>query len=406
MKTRRLMTALSAVGLLALAACSGPSDGTSASAGDGGGTSNTDPIVIGVLLPTSGPLAGTSTVYTSIVKALATSALPGTSTIDGRQVKVVLRDDQGTAAGTASALRQLLDSDKAEAIIGPLYTGEATAALPLIKQANILSIAMTGCPDCGDGTKFPTTFSIESDRPSQMSSTLDRMAKVGAKKVAMLQSDDPTGQAYGDAFAAAAKEKGVDLVKTVHFAPGALDLGTQAAQLKSSGADAVYLATAVPTDVANAAKALREAQYEPYMFGNAAAAVSVVADAAGPEWSPKWAASGYGKNTTRPNPAPQAAAYGKKVAEISGEAALAAPINLSAGILDGFNLIKRAVEGTHSTDGTKLAAWLVKNGYPDGIKANYTFTDSRHNGMRAEVQALVQPGTLEGGIPLRAGESG
>jgi ABC-type branched-subunit amino acid transport system substrate-binding protein len=198
MMIRRWMTALVAVGLVAgAAACSGPSDGTSAGASAGSGTSNTDPIVIGVLLPTSGPLAGTSTVYTSIVKALGTSALPGTSTIDGRKVKVVLRDDQGTAAGTASALRQLLDGDKAEAIIGPLYTGEATAALPLIKQANILSIAMTGCPDCGDGTKFPTTFSIESDRPSQMSSTLDRMAKVGAKKVAMLQSDDPTGQGEG-----------------------------------------------------------------------------------------------------------------------------------------------------------------------------------------------------------------
>jgi ABC-type branched-subunit amino acid transport system substrate-binding protein len=222
----------------------------------------------------------------------------------------------------------------------------------------------------------------------------------------MLQSDDPSGQAYGDAFVAAAKEKGVELVKTVHFAPGSLDLGTQAAQLKSSGADAVYLATAVPTDVANAAKALKEAQYQPYMFGNAAAAVSVVATAAGPEWSKKWAASGYGKNATRPSPAPQAAAFGKLVASISGEAALAAPINLSAGVLDGFNLIKRSVEGTHSTDGTKLAAWLVKNGYPKGIKADYTFTDTRHNGMRTEVQALVQPGTLVGGIPLRAGESG
>jgi branched-chain amino acid transport system substrate-binding protein len=344
-------------------------------------------------------------VYQTVVQALGTSKIPGTSEIDGRKVKIVLRDDLGTAAGTATALRQLIDSDHAEAIIGPLYTTEAQAALPLIKQANLLSISLSGCPDCGDGSKFPTTFSVESDRPSQMASTLEGIEKVGAETVAMLQSDDPTGQAYADAFSAAAKEKGVEIVKTVHFAPTALDLGTQAAQLKSTGADAVYLASAVPSSVANVAKALREAQYEPYVFGNAAAAVKIVADAAGPDWVTKWAASGYGKNATRPDPAPQATAFAKTVIGISGEVAAAEPINLPAGILDAFMLIKRAIEANHSTDGAKLATWLEENGYPKGIKAPYEFTDTAHNGMRAEFQALVQPGTLEDGIPLRFGES-
>jgi ABC-type branched-subunit amino acid transport system substrate-binding protein len=237
-----------------------------------------------------------------------------------------------------------------------------------------------------------------------MASTLDGMEQVGAKTVAMLQADDPTGQAYADAFSAAAKERGVDIVKTVHFAPTALDLGTQAAQLKATGADAVYLASAVPTQVATAAKAMREAQFQPYVFGNAAAAVKIVADAAGPEWVTKWAASGYGKNATRPEPVAQATAFAKVVEGISGEVAAAEPINLPAGILDGFNLIKRAIEAKHTTDGTVLAKWLVENGYPKGIKAPYEFTDAQHNGMKAEFQALVQPGTLEDGIPLRFGE--
>ena len=408
MRFRRIAAALAAVSMAAaLAACSGPSDGNSAKSDDGGGggTKNTSPITIGIILPTSGPLAGTSKVYQSVAEALATDKVPGTSEIDGRKVKIVLRDDLGTAAGTAAALRQLLDSDHAEAIIGPLYTGEAQAALPLIKQANLLSISLSGCPDCGDGTKFPTTFSVEADRPSQMSSTLDGIEAAGAKTVAMLQSDDPTGQAYADAFSAAAKERGVEIVKTVHLAPTSLDLGTQAAQLKSTGADAVYLASAVPANVANVAKALREAQYDPYVFGNAAAAVAIVADAAGPDWVKKWAASGYGKNATRPDPADQAVKFAKTVKGISGEVAAAEPINLPAGILDAFNMIKGAIEANHTTDGAKLATWLEKNGYPDGIKAPYEFTDTQHNGMLAKFQALVQPGTLEDGIPLRAGES-
>ena len=407
MPTRRWSAALVAAGLVTgtLAACSSPGDNNNSSS-DSSSTNSSAPFKIGVVIPISGPLATTSTVYQAVAKNLGTSKIPGTETIDGRKVQVIIRDDLGTGPGTSSAVRQLIDSDKVNAIIGPLYTTEAETALPLIKKANLLEIALSGCPSCGDGSQYPTTFSVESDRPSQMPPTVQRMKSLGITKVAVLEADDASGTAYSDSFNSEAKSAGIDIVKTVHFATASVDLGTQAAQLKSSGAQAVYLATAVPSDVANAAKAMKEAQYQPYVFGNAAAAVDIVSQAAGADWSKKWAASGYGKNATRPDPAPQATEFAKTMESIVGKAGLAAPIDLSGGVLDAFYLIKRSVEGTHSSAGDKDAAWLEQNGYPDGIKANYSFTDTQHNGMKADQQALVQPGTNVDGIPLRAGESG
>jgi branched-chain amino acid transport system substrate-binding protein len=386
-----------------LAACSSSGDNSKTSSSGG---SSKDPIKIGVEIPTSGPLASASTVYGLVAKALGTSKLPGTDTIDGRKVQIIIRDNQGTGPGSAAATRQLLDQDKVNAIIGPLYTTEALSALPLVKKAGVLEFALTGCPDCGDGTKYPTTFSVESDRPTQMPSTIARMQKAGVTKVAVLESDDPTGTAYNDAFKAAADKAGLTIATTVTFSAGALDLGSQAAQLKSSGADAVYLASAVPTDVANAAKAMKEIQYEPYVFGNAAAAVTVVVQAAGDAWIKKWAASGYGTRTTRPDAASQDVTFANQVNAISPQIGAVAPIDLSAGVLDSFNMIKNAIEGTHSTDGKTLAKWLQDNGYADGLKADYKFTATVHNGMAADQQSVVQPGTLQNGIPLRAGESG
>jgi branched-chain amino acid transport system substrate-binding protein len=387
----------------ALAACSSSSDSNKTSSGGG---ASKDPIKIGVEIPTSGPLASASTVYGAVAKALGTSKIPGTDTIDGRKVEIIVRDNQGTGPGAAAATRQLIDQDKVDAIIGPLYTTEALSALPLVKKAGVLEFTLTGCPDCGDGAKYPTTFSVEADRPTQMPSTIARMQKAGVKKVAVLESEDPTGTAYNDAFKAAAAKAGITIAKTVTFSAGALDLGSQAAQLKSSGADAVYLATAVPTDVANAAKAMKEIQYEPYVFGNAAAAVTVVVQAAGDEWIKKWAASGYGTRATRPDPASQDATFADQVEAISPAVAAVAPINLAAGVVDSFHMIKNAIEGTHSTDGKTLAKWLQDNGYSDGLKADYKFTSTVHNGMAADQQSVVQPGTLQKGIPLRAGESG
>ena len=397
------------VGLVAtttLAACSSSGDNNKTSSSGGGGASSKGPVKIGIELPTSGPLASAGTVYGLVAKALGTSKIPGTDTIDGRKVQIIVRDNQGTGPGSAAATRQLIDQDKVDAIIGPLYTDEALAALPLVKKAGIIEFALTGCPDCGDGTKYPTTFSVESDRPTQMPSTIARMQKAGVKKVAILESDDPTGTAYTDAFKSAAGKAGLTIATTVTFSGGALDLGSQAAKLKSSGADAVYLATAVPTDVANAAKAMKAIQYEPYVFGNAAAAVTVVVQAAGPEWIKKWAASGYGTRTTRPDAAPQDVKFAQQVNAINPQIGTVAPIDLSAGVLDSFNMIKLAIEGTHSTDGKTLAKWLEQNGYSDGLKADYKFTSTIHNGMAADQQSVVQPGTLQNGIPLRAGETG
>ncbi len=386
----------------ALASCSSSGNNKTNS----GGGSSAGPIKIGVELPMSGPLASAGTVYGLVAKALGTSQMPGTDTIDGRKVEIVLRDNQSTATGAAAATRQLLDQDKVDALIGPLYTDQALAALPLVKKAGVLEFALSGCPDCGDGAKYPTTFSVESDRPTQMPSTIARMQQAGATKVAILESNDPTGTAYTDAFKAAAAKAGITVATTVTFSYGALDLGSQAAQLKSSGADAVYLASAVPTDVANAAKAMKEIQYEPYVFGNAAAAVTVVVQAVGDQWIKKWASSGYGTRTTRPNPASQDVTFANLVNAINPQIGSVAPIDLSAGVLDSFNMIKNAIQGTHSTDGKTLAKWLEQNGYPDGLKADYKFTSTVHNGMAADQQSVVQPGTLQNGIPLRAGETG
>ncbi len=397
MKFGKRLSALAAAGLLAtgVVACSSPAD--SSSGKSGASAAPNTPIKVGFLLPTSGPLAAATTEYQTIAKNLTTK-IPNTNKIDGRPVQVILRDDAGTASGTASAMRQLLDEDKVDYIIGPLYTAEAQAALPLSNSAKVLQIVFTGCPDCGDASKYPYAFSIESDRPSQMPSTLAGIKSAGLNSVAVLEADDASGQPYADAFAAQAQKDGVSIVKTVHFAPNTLDLSTQAAQLQASGATAVYIACAVPADIANAVKAMKEISYEPYVFGNVALAQPVVVAAADPDWLKKWAASGYSKNTTSPGTAAKALAFRDMLKGVEGVQTLTTPVYLLSTAYDAFMMGKAAIEATHSTDAKTLTDWLVKNGYA-GAKATFKFTATQHNGMTADVQTLIRPGTQVDGIP-------
>lgn len=390
----QVLAVVTAVTLMGgVAACSSAADAPQAS--------TSGPIKIGVALPLSGPLAPSAAPYKVVFSNIGTG-LPDTGTIDGRKVEIVLRDSLGSAAGGAATVRQLLDQDNVDVVIGPLFTSAGEASMPLTTQAKKLQVLLTGCPTCGDATKYPNTFSVEADRPSQMPSTVKAMKAAGLSKVGVLVSNDAGGTSYADSFTAEANKEGENIVKNVSFAPNTLDMGAQISQLKASGADVVYIASAVPLDVSTALKAMKEANYQPAVYGNAALKTTDATRGIDPSAMKNWAASGSGTYTTMPDAPKQTVAFRDALNKIQGTTELPLALNEYASAMDAFGLVKASIEGTHTTDADKLTAWLVKNGY-NGVKAKFTFTDTKHNGLTADAQALVQPGTLSNGFLTRVG---
>jgi branched-chain amino acid transport system substrate-binding protein len=351
------------------------------------------------MLPLSGPLAGSSADYAPMVPLLTKEA--GNTTIDGRPVQIILKDDTGTAAGAASTARELIDQEKVNIILGPLYTAMAQAVLPLTNAAKMFEIAFTGCPDCGDGTKNPTAFSIEYDRPTQGPATITRLKALGKSKMAMIQSDDVTGQDYANAISAAASSGGVSITTTVKFTLAATDLSAQATQLKTSGADAVYVASAVPADILNIVKAMNEISYHPILLGNSALGQAAVATAAGATWAKTFEAAGYGTTDLLPNLSQKAIDFRNQFKQLTGQTTVKNNLNQTMVIQDAFDMVKAAVQGTHSTDGPTLSQWLVTNGF-NGIRADYTFTSTRHNGLTPATVGWEQPGTFDDGYSAGA----
>ncbi len=399
-------------GVLAMAlvaACSSSSksssSATTATTSGGGSTAstaapaNSSPIKIGVMLPLSGPLASTSADYAPMVPLLTKE--PGNSTIDGRPVQIILKDDGGTAASAASTARELIDQEKVDIILGPLYTALAQSVLPLTNSAKMFEVAFTGCPDCGDGTKYPNAFSIEYDRPTQGPATITRLKALGKNKMAMIQSDDVTGQDYATAVSSAATAGGATITTTVKFTPNATDLSAQATQLKSTGSDVVYVASAVPADIINIVKAMNEVSYHPALLGNSALGQAAVATAAGATWAKTFQAAGYGITDLLPDLSQKSIDFRNTFKQLTGQTTVKNNLNQTMVIQDAFDIVKAAVQGTHSTDGPTMSKWLVANGF-DGIRAKYTFTDTRHNGLTPETVGWAQPGTFNDGYSAAA----
>ena len=129
---RRLATALaySLVCTFALASCGG----------DQGGASDTGDIVIGEYGSLTGATAtfGISTKNGIDMAIAETNAAGG---VLGRQVRVIVEDDQGRPEEAVTVVTKLINSDRVVALLGEVASSNSMAAAPVAQQAGIPMIS-------------------------------------------------------------------------------------------------------------------------------------------------------------------------------------------------------------------------------------------------------------------------
>jgi len=404
MSTSRKVRGFAAVALagLLVAACGSSSKKTAGSAGATATTAGAPKsmIKIGVMLPTTGPFASGGD-YLKVINTIPKQ--PGRATIDGHPYEFIIKDDAGTATQASGIVRSFIDSDKINVMFGSNVTAVQAAILPLVTDAKLLEFTFSGCPDCGDGTKNPYTFSLEFDRPTQGPATVNRIKALKKSTVGILESQDPTSKDYSNALQSAATASGgaVTVNKIVPFQPATLDLSSQVSQMKAANPDVVYIASFAGADLANAVKAMDEIGWHPILMGNSALGGTVVTDAVPASqkaWIKTWAASGFGLHQLNGALSPEATTWRQNLKNIAGSDINGVQLNAVATGQDAFDIYKAAVEATHSLDGPTLAKWIETNGYPKGIRAAYTFTPTRHNGFTATDVGWAIPGTQNDGF--------
>lgn len=146
---RKLPIAFAAAAALALGACGGggdnfgdddgaTTDDDSATA-DGGGEE--DPIVIGAVLDITGVGANLGVPEQNTLQLLA-EQLNDEGGINGREVKLVIQDNQSTEDGAARATTELIENDDVDLIIGSSRTGPSLAMRPIVEAAEIPNISV------------------------------------------------------------------------------------------------------------------------------------------------------------------------------------------------------------------------------------------------------------------------
>lgn len=196
-------------------------------------------IKLGVSEPLSGPA---SSLGIPVVESIKTAAefINSNGGIDGRQIELVIRDDQSRADVAVQNFRRLAE-EGVYGVIGPNQGSNALAVAPVLLETEV---PMCGFQNTISITKLgnPYIFRCQtSDTDNTRAALKFASEKLGAKNVAVLY----TGDAYGtEAFAALeveAKEMNIPIVASEKINYGASDTTAEWTKILSAQPEAIIL---------------------------------------------------------------------------------------------------------------------------------------------------------------------
>ncbi|RKS06546.1 amino acid/amide ABC transporter substrate-binding protein (HAAT family) [Nocardiopsis sp. Huas11] len=236
-KTPPLAAACAAA--LALTSCGSP--------GEAAGGGEDDPVMVGIVYSSTGPLASYGEQYRQGFEAGLDHATNGTMEIDGRPIEVSYADDAGDPTKAVSATRDLIGSGH-DIIAGSTASGIATQIAPLAEQNDILFVSGSAATDALTGVNDHTFRSGRQTYQDILTASTFMEDPDGAEVVVFAQQN-----AFGQDNVAAVTEvleaEGAS-VDSVLAPPDTTDLTPFAEQLGQAEPDLVFVAWAGETAAA------------------------------------------------------------------------------------------------------------------------------------------------------------
>jgi branched-chain amino acid transport system substrate-binding protein len=201
------------------------------------------PIRVGFSIAQTGPLsaAGKSGLLALQIWRDDVNARGG---LLGRQVELVVYDDQGNPAMTPGIYTKLIDVDKVDLLIAPYATNPTASIMPLIKQRDLLLMGNFAL-DANAQIRHDKYFNNQpwSSARDTALPYLELCKKLNAKTIAILAADAEFAQNIANAVRAELKGHGVEAVYDQNYPPNTVDFSSMLRAIRSKKPDAVFIAS-------------------------------------------------------------------------------------------------------------------------------------------------------------------
>ncbi len=193
-------------------------------------------ITIGVNLSTTGPAASLG-----IPEKNALSFAP--KTIAGQKVRYVVYDDASDTTNAVQNVKRLVSENRVDLILGPTTTPTSLAVVDVAADAKtpMLAVASARAIASPVDAKRRWVFKVTANDDIYASAMVAHMVKKGVKKVAVIATDDPYGEANTKEYMKIAQKYGIKTLTIEKFKK--TDTSVTAQVLKAMGGkpDAVFI---------------------------------------------------------------------------------------------------------------------------------------------------------------------
>jgi branched-chain amino acid transport system substrate-binding protein len=289
----------------------------------------------------------------------------------GRQIELVIEDDQTTNPGAVMAFSKLAGNKNIAAFIGTVRSTQMNAISPdVLKLGKPVMIGGTDPALTHMGNPWLFRF-----RPSDIYSArviADYGVKtLGKKKWAIVHSTDAFGTGGMKYLVEALKAMGIEPVLIQGYSNNSQDFTPVALAVKRSGADIMGSYVTFETDLGIFAKQLRQLGVNIAWIGSASNISQTALRLAGPALNGTFAVADFNRDSS-----PAAKEFALKF-----EAAYKiSPDHLSAWSFDAVHVLALAINNAKSTDPAKIRqAILAIKGYK-GAEGTYNF-DKNGDGL-------------------------
>ncbi len=384
-RSRRIWTLVATAALTVTAAgCAEESgDGGADTGGDGDGDSG--PIRIGVVLDITGAGATLGIAERETIEMLA-QQVNDDGGIDGREVEVIIEDNQSTEDGAARVTTSLLNTEEVDILIGASRTGPSLAMRPLAEEAEIPMISLAANQAIVDGSTW--VFKTAQNDRVVLEAMVDDMAAKGYTQVAIARDASGFGEGVPEMLTEIGTDAGIEVIAEESFAPDATDFTAQMVNLRGAEADAVVI-WGIPPAAALAQNAYVQLDvgapvYQSHGIGN-----QVFLDEAGANADGVLAPLGRMLVADQlDDDDPQKEVVTQFIADYEEEYDKA-PSTFAGHAYDGFTIAVDAIEEV-GTDPKALRDEIESVSDWAGISGVFTMTPEDHSGLTKEALVMVE----------------
>lgn len=198
-----------------------------------------EPIKIGYLPALTGPSSSTGVGINRGVQ-LALEDINNAGGVNGRKLELIVRDTQSDPTKAVNAVSELTQRQKVSMIFGPVNSGEALAATPLIARDKVPMLHPCWVDDLIDVKKYPMSFR-QAPTNTQIGGGANHYVVdvMKLKKVAVISDTTGYGTASVNTYVPMLKAKGADVVYTNHIDAANPDLKPEMLRMQSAGAQVI-----------------------------------------------------------------------------------------------------------------------------------------------------------------------